>query len=79
MSSRTLTKSRLLLRRDFSAAAESGVFVNNETRRFDVAVQCATGLELATFARNDVAFDCAADFDRLGFDFPANRSVFTNR
>lgn len=70
---------RSILRRDFGAAKEGGVFVDHQAGRFYVALQRAAGLKFATFRREDVAFDCSADLDRFGPDFAFDCRMLADR
>src|SRR5581483_3101838 len=68
----------LLLGRDFGAPTEGRVLVDDQTGRFDVAVQSATRLKLATLGRKNIPLDRAAHFHRLRFDLSFNRSVLAD-
>ena len=53
----------LTLWRNFGAAEKSSVLIDNQSRRFDVALQSAAGLKFTTFGGKDVALDSSAHLD----------------
>src|SRR5262249_27978892 len=68
----------LALRGNLGATEEGRVFVDHQTWRFNVALQSAAGLKFAAFAREDVAFDGSADFDRFRTDLAFDRCVLAD-
>src|SRR5438270_3403120 len=68
----------LLWRPDLSAAEKGGVFIDDQPRRFDVAMQCATGLQLTTLGCENISLNLSAHGHRFRSDLALNFRMLSN-
>ena len=70
---------RGLLRCDLGAADKAGGLIDNQTRRFDIAIDRATGAQFAAFRGGDVAIDGAIHDDGARLDVALDARLFADR
>ncbi len=62
--------------RNLRAADEGGVVIDNQTRRFNVAAQSATGAQFAAFGGSHISFHGAEHRDSARANFAFDLRVF---